>query len=107
MRLANAGADTPDGVGTLLVSRRPFTDAELDTLEREVAAAASSRSCSARALPPTRRSTRLTAAGGLDDVSRRAIPINITAPTDDSPFFFNMLRLRDIVRTSTARPRQA
>ena len=25
-------------------------------------------------------------------------PINISAPTDDSPFFFNMLRLRDVLR---------
>ena len=27
-------------------------------------------------------------------------PINIAAPTDDSPFFFNMLRLRDMAGTS-------
>ena len=27
--------DTPDGVGTILVSRRPFTDRELDILDRE------------------------------------------------------------------------
>ena len=27
-------------------------------------------------------------------------PINIAAPTDDSPFFFNMLRLRDVMRLS-------
>ena len=26
------------------------------------------------------------------------IPINIAPPTDDSPFFFNMLRLRDVLR---------
>ncbi len=32
--------DTPDGVGTILVSRRPFTDAELDTLDRGDGAAA-------------------------------------------------------------------
>jgi hypothetical protein len=36
MRPANASPwDTPDGVGTILVSRRPFTSAELDTLDRE------------------------------------------------------------------------
>ena len=32
-----SATDTPDGVGTILVSRRPFTDAELDTLDRETA----------------------------------------------------------------------
>ena len=31
--------DTPDGVGTILVSRRPFTDRELDILDRETPAA--------------------------------------------------------------------
>ena len=36
MRPANAWPpDTPDGVGTILVSRRPFTDSELDTLARD------------------------------------------------------------------------
>ena len=37
MQLANRPADTPDGVGTILVSRRPLSDAELDTLDRESA----------------------------------------------------------------------
>src|SRR4029079_9437660 len=27
-----------------------------------------------------------------------AYPLRITAPTDNSPFFFNMLRLRDVLR---------
>jgi hypothetical protein len=33
----------------------------------------------------------------------RAYPINITAPTDDSPFFFQMLRLRDLADVALLR----
>jgi len=42
---------------------------------------------------------RLTETPGLEEFLE-SYPVNITAPTDDSPFFFNMLRLRDITRTS-------
>jgi len=88
----------PDGVGTILVSRQPFTDAQLDTLEREAARLKFD-------LPLTPRSTldetfaELTRPGDitafLDDY-----PFNISPTTDDSPFFFNMLRMRDMLRLS-------
>jgi hypothetical protein len=96
MQLANRPADTPDGVGTILVSRRPFTDAELDTLDRESARLQFDVPFSPRA---ARDETyvRLTTPQGLDDFLR-SYPVNVAAPTDDSPFFFNMLRLRDVVR---------
>jgi len=90
--------DTPDGVGTILVSRRPFTDAELDTLDRETARLEFDVPFSPRvALDET--FARLTETPGLEEFLE-SYPVNITAPTDDSPFFFNMLRLRDITRTS-------
>jgi hypothetical protein len=88
----------PDGVGTILVSRRPFTEIELTILEREA-----SRLQFDVAFSPRQAAddtfVRLTEGGNL----RRFLetyPINIEAPTDDSPFFFNMLRLRDIGRIS-------
>jgi len=37
------------------------------------------------------------ASGGDLDAFTAGFPINIAAPTDNSPFFFNMLRLRDVV----------
>jgi len=90
--------DTPDGVGTILVSRRPFTDAELDTLDREVTRLEFEVPFSPRvALDQT--FARLTDATGLAEFLR-SYPVNIAATTDDSPFFFNMLRLRDIAKTS-------
>ena len=87
-------AETPDGVGTILVSRRPFTDGELDILDREAARLRFDVPFSPRgALDET--FVRLTEPANLDQFLR-SYPINIAAPTDDSPFFFNMLRLRDI-----------
>jgi hypothetical protein len=92
------GSDAPDGVGTMLISRRPLTDAELETLEREAARLQFDIPFSPRAaLDPTfvqlsdpERSKRFIA----------QFPVNISAPRDDSPFFFNMLRLRDFWRPS-------
>lgn len=90
--------DTPEGVGTILVSRRPFTDAELDTLDRETSRLEFEVPFSPR-VAHDETFERLTGTAGLDDFLA-SYPVNITAPTDDSPFFFNMLRLRDIGRTS-------
>ena len=66
MQLANRPADTPDGVGTILVSRRPFTDAELDALDRESSRLQFDVPFSPRA---ARDETyvRLTTPAGLDD----------------------------------------
>ena len=91
-------SDSPDGVGNILVSRRPFTDAELDTLEREAARLKFDVAFSPRAAADE-TFTRLTQPEGLD-AFLAGYPINIVAPTDDSPFFFNMLRLRDFARRS-------
>ena len=96
MQLANRRAEIPDGVGTLLVSRRPFTPEELDRLE----AAAARLEFDVPFSPRTAADDtyiRLTTLDGLD-AFLAAYPINISAPTDDSPFFFNMLRLRDVFR---------
>ena len=107
MHFANK-PDMPDGVGTLLVSRTPFTAAEIDTLEREAA-----RLQFEVALSPRATVDHMFAAltGTTDDGQRdtgngpretaaiiAAHPTKIDAPTDDSPFFFNMLRLRDVFR---------
>jgi hypothetical protein len=94
MTMANR-PETPDGVGTLLVSRRPFTDAELATIER----LSSDLGFEVMFTPRESRDEvfpRLTAADA--DAFVASYPLRINAPTDNSPFFFNMLRLRDIFR---------
>ena len=99
MRPANAWPpDTPDGVGTILVSRRPFSEGELDLLERESARLAFDVPFSPRRVHDETFS-RLTDTNGLREFLD-SYPVNIAASTDDSPFFFNMLRLRDMGRTS-------
>ena len=91
-------SDSPDGVGNILVSRRPFTDAELATLDGEAARLRFEVAFSPR-VAVDETFARLTQPEGLEDFLDN-YPINIVAPTDDSPFFFNMLRLRDFARRS-------
>jgi hypothetical protein len=81
------------GVGTLLMNRRPFTAGEVAAVSEicrrmgfelvSAPGAASDRAFAALASP----------AGSAAFAS--AFPLNIAPPTDDSPFFFNMLRLKD------------
>ena len=86
-------------VATILVSRQPFSEAEIDRIakisqdmeflpvltphfaERPEFEAVCSRSQYAQLM--------------------RTYPLNIEAPTDDSPFFFHMLRPADLLRPST------
>jgi spermidine synthase len=89
---ATAGA--PDGIGTILVSRDPLTAGDLDTLQ----------SVAARLKFDIVQSPRTSlddTFAAIADAGRLpalldAYPLDISAPTDDSPFFFHMLRLRDV-----------
>ena len=88
----------PDGIGTLLVSRDPLSDRDLDALE----------SVAARMQFEVVQSPRHSADQTFADIASAermgaAIaghPLNIAAPTDDRPFFFYMLRLRDVFNTA-------
>lgn len=84
------------GVGTLLVSRAPFTEADI-VRAQDVAKALRFDVV----LTPNNslNETFATLASGQDlDRFTAAYPIDISAPTDDRPFFFNMLRFRDIFK---------
>lgn len=95
MRLANK-PDMPDGVGTLLVSRKPFTPDELRRADDVSARFGFDVPLSATvAIDATFQ--RLVTEPDVNAVAR-AHPLDISAPTDESPFFFNMLRLRDVFR---------
>ena len=88
------------GVGTLLVSRAPFTDADLDSLESlgqrmDFGLVLSPRASQDAAL------SAITAGGNVSAFTS-SYPWNIAPPTDDTPFFFNMLRLRDVFNASLA-----
>jgi hypothetical protein len=86
----------PANIGTMVVSRAPFSDRDLDQLE----AVARDLRFEVTLSPRTARDdtfVALTSGPGLAEFTAR-YPINITAPTDDKPFFFHMLWLRDVLR---------
>lgn len=89
--------ETPDGVGTLLVSARPFTASELTQIDR----LASDLRFEVMFTPQRSADTTFDRLTGPDAREFEAsYPLRINAPTDDSPFFFNMLRWRDIFSLS-------
>jgi hypothetical protein len=86
--------DEPDGLGTMLVSKEPFSDEDLDALEQIAQRMQFDIVFSPRiSVDPA----FATIASGRDlEAFMTAFPLNIAAPTDDSPFFFHMLRLKDV-----------
>jgi hypothetical protein len=90
-----AGGGQPEGVGTLMLSRSPLTDADLDAMDRISALLDFEVVLSPRV---SRDATFEALASGRDlaGVTSR-FPINIAPPTDDSPFFFQMMRVRDLL----------
>jgi hypothetical protein len=81
------------GMGTLLVNRQPFTAGEVETIAQTCR-----RLGFAVVLAPGTAADP--AFADLTDPARSAafisaFPLNIAPPSDDNPFFFNMLRLRD------------
>jgi uncharacterized membrane protein YciS (DUF1049 family) len=93
IRQAREGGQ-PEGVGTLLVSQAPFSPADVAKLDALTGPMRFEVTLSPRGTTdPTLAA--LTSGG---DVTRfaAAFPINIAPPTDNSPFFFQMFRLRDI-----------
>jgi hypothetical protein len=97
VRNANHGweGEQPDGVGTMLVSRTPLS-AEVVARIREAADRLRFEVVLAPDVAADETFTRLASGEDLDAFTR-SYPINISAPTDDSPFFFNMLRLGDVL----------
>ncbi len=80
--------------GTIVVARNPLTEGDLDKLDELDAADGYKLVHSPRrSLDPLYG--EVAAAGGSSNVSDR-LAIDVSAPTDDRPFFFNMLRPRDL-----------
>jgi len=86
----------PVGVGTMLVSPDPFSEDDLNSLWR----VCKDLEFEIVLSPRTEfESTFTKIAEGKDPETVVAgFPIDISAPTDDRPFFFNMLRLRDMFK---------
>src|SRR5207344_2873239 len=88
----------PEGVGTLLVSPSPFSAEDIARIETLCRDLRFDVVMSPRAAADA---TFERLAAGVDlEAFTTAFPINIAPPTDNSPFFFQMLRLRDLANLS-------
>lgn len=98
-RLPSHGPGSPDGVGTMLVSAEPLSTADVAGIER----VARSMDFEVVLSPNAALDTVFETIAEGDDLKAftGSYPINIAPTTDDSPFFFNMLRLRDAFRPDT------
>jgi hypothetical protein len=86
-------------VATILVSRRPFFDSEIDRISQ-----LSRQMEFVPVLTPRfaeRPEFEAVATRGKYEELIRSYPVNVAAPTDDTPFFFHMLRPRDLLKAST------
>jgi hypothetical protein len=87
--------NVPNGVGTLLVSPSPFSE---DDLRRIEATAQALRFDVSLSPEHSMDETFSGLASGRDlKAVTDAFPLNIAPPTDDNPFFFQMLRLGDVL----------
>jgi SAM-dependent methyltransferase len=86
-----------NGVATILVGRSPFSDAEIAVLDQQL------DRLGFEFLVTPRLSADPAYDKILDPQAARAFyesyPLDISAPTDDKPFFFQMLRLGDVTRS--------
>ena len=89
------GGDQPDGIGTILLSPSPFSHEDLDAVDKLARAMGFEVVLSPRLALD---STFATIASGEDPAAVTSrFPLDISPPTDDRPFFFHMLRLRDML----------
>ena len=94
--LKHTKQDAPAGIGTILISKEPFSDRNLDIIEKIAFKMQFEMVLSPRF---SLDSTFATIASGENlNMFLKKFPINITAPTDDSPFFFNMLRIKTLFK---------
>jgi hypothetical protein len=96
------GASVPE-VGTMLVSVQPFSDQDIETIEQIA------RSMNFEVVLSPRSSvdpTFAALASGKDlEAVAAAFPLNIAPATDNNPFFFHLLRIRDIFKGALWNPR--
>lgn len=96
-RMIRGAGASPDGVGTLLLSKQPFREQDLATL-RDVVDRLGFEFVYDPGSDNNSVFSRIISARNVTRMAS-AFPIDITPPTDNSPFFFNMLRIRDAFNT--------
>ena len=86
-----------ENLGTILVSNDPFSQQDVASLEKFASSSGYTLALTPeKSVDPT---LAFLANGQADGNWFRAFPIDITPPTDNRPYFFNMLRFEDAFRT--------
>ncbi len=88
------GGRADDGIGTLLVSREPFSDHDVEAVNKF----AHKLGFEVILTPQFAANTlagQIAQGGPASQDVIASYPLNISAPTDDTPFFLHMLRLKD------------
>jgi hypothetical protein len=86
-------------VATILVSKRPFTADEVDRVD-QVSRAMEFVPVLTPKFAELHDFEAVASRSGYANLIQK-YPLNIAAPTDDSPFFFHMLRATDLLKPST------
>ncbi len=97
-----------DRIATLVLSKRPFSDALLTVLRDQTARLGFDVLVDPNGQPESPVLRGIVTAidpGGLDNAASAA-SLDLTVPTDNRPFFFNQLRFRDVPRVVGAVMRQ-
>jgi hypothetical protein len=86
-----------NGIATILVARSPFSDSDIATLESQI------QRLGFEFIVTPKTSTepaidKILNEPSLDEFYRN-FPLDVSPPTDDRPFFFQMLRFRDVANS--------
>ncbi|MBX3188300.1 MAG: hypothetical protein KF819_14875 [Labilithrix sp.] len=93
--MGNGGSEGPEGIGTILVSPSPFSAEDVATIRGVTADLGFEIMLSPEVAVDPMFAT-ITASKDLVKLADGQ-PFDISPPTDDRPFFFQMLRPRDVV----------
>ena len=86
-------------VATVMVAKRPFSAADIDTVTK-ISKAMEFQPVLTPRFAERPEFEAISTPGRYEHLIR-TYPLNIEAPTDDSPFFFHMLRAGDLLKRST------
>ena len=87
------------GVATIMLAKRPFSAADIDTVTT-ISKAMEFQPVLTPQFAERPEFEAISTPGRYEHLIR-TYPLNIEAPTDDSPFFFHMLRAGDLLKRST------
>jgi hypothetical protein len=97
-----AGPGTMPGIGTILVSREPFANSDIAAIKEVSERLDFQVALSPRAATDSNLAALISASEYQQVID--GYSLDISAPTDNRPFFFHMLRIRDLLGGDGGRP---